>query len=113
MNFIGFADNIESSRAKRANAREPEWKCKREETVEDGLPGDADTPESHEDSQSRADFVAKTTQYGRRQIDTVIRCFSSIELVVFVLCAVFKTLTQRPMRLVFEELRPPSSWPNR
>ena len=47
-----------------------------ENLAENGLPGDADTAESHEDSQSCVDFIAKTRQYGRRQIDTVIRCFS-------------------------------------
>ena len=73
VNFIGFADSFEGSRA---NGREAEWKCKRKEATENGLPGDADTAKSHEDSQSCADFVAKTRQYGRRQIDTVIRCFS-------------------------------------
>ncbi len=45
-------------------------------TVENGLPGDADTAENHEDSQSCADSVAKTREYGRRQINTVISCFS-------------------------------------
>jgi hypothetical protein len=73
VNLFGLADNFESSRA---NEREAEWKCKRKETVENGLPCDADTAESHEDSQFCAEFVAKTGQYGRRQIDTVIRCLS-------------------------------------
>jgi hypothetical protein len=61
----------------RANERDAEWKCKRKETVENELPGDADTAESHEDSQSCAEFVAKTRQYGGRQFDnTVIFCLS-------------------------------------